>query len=126
MHALLVLVHALAVLAGLIFGPIVLILPAWGYARRHHGATWALPLITLPALALWVLLNLTPFGAPKSLANGFIEPCVLGAGGVILAYIQVFLVDPRFRTPGRTTLHLSLGLASAAVALKFLVPFLPE
>jgi len=113
-------------LAGLIFGPAILILPAWGYGRRHHGAVWALLFLALPAMALWVVVSEAHLGVIKSLANLAVEPRALAAGGVVLAYIQVFLLDPRFRAPGRTTFLLTMALASVAVVMNFLVPTLEE
>ena len=117
---------SLLVLSGLICIPSLLIIPAWFYGRRHHGAIWALPLIALPAHAVEALLNLDHVGPPKSLASLSVEFCILDALGVVLAYLQVFFVDPRLRTPGRTTLQFSLGLVGVAVAVRLFMPLLPE
>jgi hypothetical protein len=111
-------------LAGLVGLPALLILPAWLYGRSHLGASFALPFVAVPAHAIWSLLVYLGIGA-QSLAN-ILELYVLAGLSVVLAYLQVFVVDPRSRQPKRTTLYLTGVLVAVAFILRALMPNLPE
>ena len=73
------------------------------------------PLDRVARAAVWALLDLDQVGSPKSVALT-VEFCVFDTLGLILAYVQLFSVDPRVRTPG-TIFQLSLCLAGVAVSL---------
>lgn len=109
----------------LILAAAVLCVPAWLVARRRNrGSAWLLFLST-PAIALWVAMEDNGLGRPASEAN-LVEVFWLLAGGVALAYINVFAIDrvtPRWRL---TTYGAVALLAIAAILLRLLMPTLPE
>lgn len=97
--------------------------PAYLAGRDAGESPWLLA-SSLPALALWVALASLGFG-PQSLSN-LVEPLLLLAGAVILAYLKVLLLDPRLRDPRRSTYGLMALLALGAFLLRAFMPLLPE
>ena len=106
--------------------PLLLILPAFAFARRKKAsAACLLPMLHLPATTIHLWLVSIGFGRPQSMGN-LIEVFMLGFAGVVAAYLKVFLVDRFTSRHGFTTLVAALLLVVGAVALRLLMPTMPE
>ena len=108
----------------LVLGSLILNLPAWVYARRHHGASPLLLWLGTPALGVWLGLMFSNIGHP-SLAN-LIEGAWLMTASIVLAYTQVFIIDRLVKKPPGTTAALATILCIAAIILRITMPTLPE
>ena len=108
----------------LVLGSLILNVPAWSYARRHHGASALLLWLGTPALVVWIALLFSNIGQP-SLAN-LIEGAWLMMASVALAYAQVFIIDRRVKKPAGATAALATILCIAAMILRIAMPTLPE
>jgi hypothetical protein len=108
----------------LTLGSLILNVPAWAYARGHHGASALLLWLGTPALVVWIALLFSNIGQP-SLAN-LIEGAWLMMASVVLAYAQVFIIDRRLKKPAGTSAVLATILCIAAIILRITMPTLPE
>lgn len=99
-------------------------LPAWWYGRRTRGASWMVPLVGVPSLVVWLALVAAGAGA-QSLSN-IVESLWLLFASVPACYFQVFVLDSVTRRPRANTVALAVALCGAAVALRLLMPALPE
>lgn len=99
-------------------------LPAWWYARRTRGASWALPVLGAPSLVVWLALVVAGVGA-QSLSN-LVEVAWLLVASVPACYAQVFILDRLTQRPRANTLGMAVVLCIVAVALRLLMPALPE
>lgn len=109
----------------LIVAAAVLCVPAWLVARRQdRGSVWLL-FLSFPAIAIWVVMEDRGLGQPASLSN-LIEVFWLLAGGIALAYGNVFILD-RVVARRQITLYGAIALlAVAAILLRLFMPTLPE
>jgi hypothetical protein len=78
----------------------------------------------VPALLTWVGLLLS--GVGQSSSANVIEGAWLMGASVVLAYVQVFLVDRFVKKPVRTTGVIAAILCLGAVILRATMPVLPE
>lgn len=102
----------------------LLTIPAYLYSRRRHPESRWLPVAAVPAVAAWLLLAGSGYGA-QSLSN-LIEVLWLLVASVILAYAKVLAVDRviGFRAGGT---YILMGmLLIAALLLRSFMPVLPE
>ena len=98
--------------------------PAYRWSRRNGTESRWLMWPWVPAVALWIGLVNARIG-PQSLGN-LVEPLIVIAAGIVLAYAKVFVVDPRFRRPKASTWSLIGVLMAGAAALRLLMPVFPE
>jgi len=104
--------------------PGVLCYPAWLFAKNRQGATiWSLFLV-VPSVVLWVLFTAFGIGA-QSLAN-IVEVLFLAGSTIVLYYIKVFVLDKTMLAPKLNTILTATMLCIIAVALRMLMPSLPE
>ena len=108
----------------LVLGSLLLNVPAWVYARRHHGASALLLWLGTPALLVWIGMIFSNIGHP-SLAN-LLEAAWLMMAAIVLAYTQVFIIDRLVKKPAGTSVALATVLCIAAVILRITMPTLPE
>lgn len=106
--------------------PLALIFPAFNYSRRKkEKESPLLPLVHVPALLVLFRLLSIGFGRPQSLGN-LVEFFILGAAGVLVAYLKVFVVD-RFHTRHTLSTYVSAALlVFVSVALRLFMPTMPE
>ena len=108
----------------LVLASTVLNIPAWMYARRRQGANALLLWLGVPALLTWFGLML--WGVGQSSLSNLIEGVWLMGASVVLAYVQVFLVDRFVKKPAPTTGVIVTILCLGAVILRVTMPALPE
>jgi hypothetical protein len=98
--------------------------PAWSIARSRGQATPLLLLLPLPAIAAWIALSVVGYGA-QSLSN-LIEPVIVLALGVVLAYVYLPIVDRTGARPAVVAALMMAALLVLAVLLRTFMPNLPE
>jgi hypothetical protein len=103
--------------------PALLLVPAWASARRK-GESWWFLFFHGPAIFSWVLLTALGYGA-QSLSN-LMELLFLAAAAVVIGYFKVFVVDRSMTSPNLSTLAAAGLLLAVALALRSLMPVLPE
>lgn len=102
----------------------LLCLPPFFYARtQEHGCYWIL-FMAFPAIAVWVFLAGAGIGG-QSLSN-LVEVFWLLGGGVILAWLKVFVIDRRIKNPRLSTYTILALLCIASIMLRLFIPELPE
>jgi hypothetical protein len=102
----------------------LLILPGWLWARRRSSQSGWLLLLPLPGVAVWVALTAVGIGA-QSLAN-VIEIFAVAGAAVIAAYLKFLVLDRRFQGPYVSGLAALVGVVVVTMALRLLMPSLPE
>jgi hypothetical protein len=103
--------------------PKLLLVPAWAYARRK-GESWGFLFFHWPAIFFWVLLTAVGYGA-QSLSN-LMELLLIAAAAVVVGYLKVFVVDRSVASPNLSTFAAAGLLLAVALALRSLMPVLPE
>ena len=98
--------------------------PAYRWSRRNGTESRWLMWPWVPAVTLWIGLVNARIG-PQSLGN-VVEPIIVIAAGIVLAYAKVLVVDRRFRRPKASTWGLIGLLMAGAAVLRVLMPVVPE
>ena len=115
----------MALLIPFLFGPVLLILPAFVVsARKPEKESLLLPFVHIPPIALWFGLTILGFGA-QSLEN-VVELLYLGVAAVVLPYLKVFIMDRFTSRHAMTTYSTVAVLAGGAFLFRALMPSLPE
>ena len=91
--------------------------------RRQEESLWLL-FNFIPAAGVWVGLTRIGYGA-QSLSN-LIEIIIIGIASVVLPYMKIFLVDPKYGVPKKNTYILIAALVIASVLFRTFMPLLPE
>ena len=104
--------------------PGLLIIPGWYWSNKLQPQSLWICLLPTIGLALWLVLVSLGFGA-QSLSNVIEVPIIVGVA-VVAAYLNffVFVRSPTLN-PYRTYLAVAI-VALAAIALRALMPVLPE
>ena len=102
----------------------MLCLPAYLVSRRNGNESKWFLVSALPAIALWIGLTATGYGA-QSLAN-IIEVFLVLLATVIMSYLKVFLIDPKLHKPKQTTYIMMGVLIITVFVLRTFMPSLPE
>ncbi|MFQ5458789.1 MAG: hypothetical protein ACE5FC_10130 [Myxococcota bacterium] len=98
--------------------------PAWRIAKARGTQSVWLFFLPAPAVALWIALTAAQIGA-QSLSN-LIEVVLIIAFGIMAAYVRVIFLDAITNRPGANTAAIIFVLAALALALRLLMPTLPE
>jgi hypothetical protein len=104
--------------------PMALIYPGWCKAdqRKRQGAS--VLFLPLAGMALWGVLIVAGLGA-QSLAN-LIEVVIVCAMAVVVAYVKFHVLDHAIQSAGKRAIAAWGLLAIAVIALRLLMPALPE
>jgi len=103
---------------------LMLCLPAYLSSRkRGNESRWFL-FSSLPALALWIGLAASGYGA-QSLSN-IVEVILIIIAAVVMSYMKVLVIDRKFHKPVQTTYTMMAILAVVTFLLRTFMPNLPE
>jgi hypothetical protein len=109
----------------LVLVPLVLLIPAWIVSRgREDRDALVLPFVHVPAVTLWAGIVAAGMGA-QSLGN-LVEGFILGGVAILLGYLKILVVDQFTSRHRATTYGLAALLLVLAVALRSLMPIIPE
>ena len=103
----------------------LLCIPPFLYSRKRGQTTYWLLFLSFPSIVTWVALAAKGVGA-QNLENLADETFILLGGGIVLAWLKAFVIDPRYKRPKHTTYGIILLLATAAILLRLFMPELPE
>jgi hypothetical protein len=98
--------------------------PAYLVSRRKGDESKWFLVSSLPAIALWILLTGTGYGA-QSLSN-LVEIFWILLATIVLAYLKVFIVDRKLHKPKQATYTLMALLTIVSFLLRTFMPVLPE
>ncbi len=102
----------------------MLCMPAYLASRKKENESKWFLVSALPAIALWIGLTATGYGA-QSLAN-IIEIFLVLSATIIMSYLKVFLIDPKLHRAKQTT-YIMMGVLIVVVfLLRAFMPSLPE
>jgi len=98
--------------------------PAYLSSRKKGSESIWFLVSALPAIALWIGLTATGYGA-QSLSNIF-EVFLISIATIVMSYLKVFLVDRKLHKPKQATYTMMAVLTIAAFLLRTFMPLLPE
>ena len=102
----------------------MLCMPAYLVSRKKGNESKWFLVSALPAIALWIGLTATGYGA-QSLAN-IIEVFWVLLATIVMSYLKVFLIDPKLHRPKQTTYIMMGVLIIVVFLLRTFMPSLPE
>ena len=102
----------------------ILCIPAYLVSRRRGDESKWFLVGAVPAIALWIVLTGSGYGA-QSLSN-IIEIFLMLIATVVLGYLKVFIIDRKMRKPKRSTYSMMAILTLGALLLRTCMPVLPE
>lgn len=111
-------------LASIVLLPMALIYPGWRKADQGKMQGAAVLFLPLMGIVLWGALIFAGLGA-QSMSN-LIEVYIVCAMAVSIAYIKFYLFDYKFQSAWKSTVAACAMLAIAVIALRMLMPVLPE
>lgn len=102
----------------------MLCIPAYLVSRRKGDESKWFLAAALPAIALWIVLTGSGYGA-QSLSN-IIEIFLILIATVVFGYLKVFIIDRKVHKPKRSTYSMMAILTFGALLLRTFMPVLPE
>jgi hypothetical protein len=104
--------------------PMALIYPGWCKADQRKRQGVSVLFLPLAGMTLWGALVFAGLGA-QSLSN-LVEVYVVCAMAVVIAYIKFHMLDREIKRAGKSAAVAWGLLAIAVIALRLLMPVLPE